>query len=94
VIASGTYVLTRSLYIHGAFSNVGICGATTNSDDVVLVGPGMAQPNYGDVPYGIWTGDGVDAVTIANLTIRDFFHHPITFNGTRARSTSVLCSLS
>jgi len=81
VIAPGTYVLTRTLYIHGAFTNVGIRGATGNSDDVVLVGPGMAQSNYGDAPYGIWTGDGVNGVTIANLTIRDFFYHPIIFNG-------------
>ena len=81
VIAPGTYVLTRTLSIHGAFNNVGIRGATGNSDDVVLVGPGMAQANYGDVPYGIWTGDGVNGVTIANLSIRDFFYHPIIFNG-------------
>lgn len=81
VIAPGTYVLTRSLYIHGTFTNVGIRGATSNSDDVVLIGPGMAQANYGEVPYGVWTGDGVNGVTIANLTLRDFYYHPIIFNG-------------
>ena len=80
VIAPGSYVLTRSLYLHG-LSTVGIRGATSNSDDVVLVGPGMTQSAYGDVPYGIWTGDGVDGITIANLTLRDFFFHPIIFNG-------------
>ena len=42
VIAPGTYVLTRTLYIKGV-DNVGIRGATTNADDVVLVGPGMSQ---------------------------------------------------
>jgi hypothetical protein len=40
----------------------------------------MAQANYGAVPFGIWTGDGVDGITIANLTIRDLFFHPIIFN--------------
>src|SRR5262249_57053222 len=67
--------------IHGALTNVGIRGATGNADDVVLVGPGMAQASYGNVPYGIWTGDGVNGVTIANVTIRDFYFHPIIFNG-------------
>ena len=81
VIAPGTYVLTRSLYINGAYTNVGIRGATNNADDVVLVGPGMAQASFGEVPYGIWTGGGVNGVTIANLTIRDVFYHPIIFNG-------------
>jgi hypothetical protein len=33
------------------------------------------------VPYGIWTGNGVDGITIANLTIRDLYFHPIIFNG-------------
>src|SRR5262245_55482947 len=81
VIAPGTYVLTRSLYINGAYTNVGIRGATNNADDVVLAGPGMAQASFGEVPYGIWTGGGVNGVTIANLTIRDIFYHPIIFNG-------------
>jgi hypothetical protein len=79
VIAPGTYVLTSTLYLK-AVTNVGIRGATSNSDDVVLAGPGMAQPNYGNVPFGIWTGDGVSGITIANLTIRDLFFHPIIFN--------------
>ena len=61
-------------------TNVGLRGATANADDVVLVGPGMAQPSYGNVPFGIWTGFGVDGITIANLTIRDLFFHPIIFN--------------
>jgi hypothetical protein len=81
VLAPGTYVLTRTLYIHGVFNNVGIRGATGNADDVVIVGPGMTQASYGEAPFGIWTGDGVTGVTIANLTIRDFYFHPIIFNG-------------
>ena len=79
VIAPGTYVLTRTLYVKGV-TNVGIRGASANSDDVVLIGPGMSQANYGEVPFGIWTGDGVDGITIANVTIRNFYFHPIIFN--------------
>ena len=29
------------------------------------------------VPYGIWVGGNVQGVTIANLTIRDIYYHPI-----------------
>lgn len=81
VIAPGTYRLTRTLHFGGALTNIGIRGATGNADDVVLIGRGMTQPDYGSVPYGVWTGGGVDGITIANLTIRDFYYHPIIFNG-------------
>jgi parallel beta helix pectate lyase-like protein len=81
VLAAGTYILTSTVWINGTFTNVGIRGATGNSDDVMLVGPGMAQPNHGNVPFGIWTGGNVQGVTIANLTIRDVYYHPLIFNG-------------
>jgi hypothetical protein len=77
VVAPGTYNLTDALYINGTFQNVGIRGATNNSDDVVLVGAGMTNSA---VPYGIWVGGNVQGVTIANLTIRDVYYHPIIFN--------------
>jgi len=80
VLAPGTYQLTSTLWISGTFSNVGIRGATTNRDDVVLVGPGMTNANYGNVPFGIWTGGNVQGVTIANLTVRNVYQHPIIFN--------------
>ncbi|MEP7304800.1 MAG: right-handed parallel beta-helix repeat-containing protein [Acidobacteriota bacterium] len=80
VLARGTYLLTSTLAIKGDVSRVGIRGATNNRDDVVLVGPGMAQAKFGNAPSGIWTGGGVQGVTIANLTIRDFYQHPIVFN--------------
>jgi len=80
VLARGTYVLTATLAIKGDVSRVGIRGATNNRDEVVLAGPGMAQANYGNAPSGIWTGGGVQGVMIANLTIRDFYQHPIVFN--------------
>ncbi len=80
VIAPGTYTLSSTLYVNGTFTNVGLRGATNNRDDVVLVGPGMATAAYGNVPYGIWTGGNVQGITIANLTIRDLYYHPIIFN--------------
>jgi hypothetical protein len=79
VIAPGTYQLTSTLWINGTLSNVTIRGATNNRDDVVIVGRGMGVPD-GSVPFGIWTGGNVTNVTIANLTIRDIYQHPIIFN--------------
>jgi hypothetical protein len=77
VLAPGTYNLTGPLYINGTFTNVGIRGATNNRDDVVLAGPGMTVST---VPFGIWVGGNVQGVTIANLTIRDIYNHPIMLN--------------
>lgn len=78
LIAPGTYQLTSPLYVNGSFTNVAIRGASGNRDDVVLVGRGMTLE--GGVPFGIWTGGNVRGVTIANLTIRDVYSHPIILN--------------
>ena len=80
LIAPGTYVLTTTLYVNGTFSNVALRGSSGNADDVVLAGPGMTNASYGNVPFGIWTGGNVQGITIANLTIRDVYYHPIIFN--------------
>jgi hypothetical protein len=80
LLAPGTYLLTSTLYLNGTFTNVAIRGGTDNRDDVVLQGPGMTNASYGNVPYGIWAGGNVQGITIANLTIRDVFYHPIIFN--------------
>jgi hypothetical protein len=80
VIAAGTYNLTNTLYVNGTFSNVQIRGATNSRTDVVLVGKGMSSANDGGVPFGIWVGGNVQNLTIANLTIRDVFYHPIILN--------------
>ncbi|MEQ1573170.1 MAG: right-handed parallel beta-helix repeat-containing protein [Vicinamibacterales bacterium] len=77
VLAPGTYRLRKTLYINGTFTDVGIRGATENPDDVVLIGPGMTD---GSVHFGVWVGGNVQGVTIANLTIRDVFRHPIVLN--------------
>jgi hypothetical protein len=80
IVAPGIYQLTSTLYVNGTFTNVGIRGATGNRDDVVLVGRGMSAPNDGGVPFGIWVGGNVQGVTIANLTVRDIYYHPIMLN--------------
>jgi len=80
LIAAGTYTLSSTLYVNGTFTNVALRGATNSADDVVLVGPGMTNASYGNVPYGIWTGGNIQGITIANLTVRDLYYHPVMFN--------------
>ena len=79
VIAPGIYALSSTLSISGSFTNVAIRGATNNPNDVVLVGRGMSNADYGAVPNGI-SVDGVQGLTIANLTIRDVFCDAIVLN--------------
>ena len=82
LIAPGVYHLTSTLNIgNRTLTNIAIRGETNNRDDVVLVGPGMTNPNYGNAPHGIWTGNGVNGILIANLTVRDFYFHPLILNG-------------
>ena len=78
LIQPGTYRLTGTLHASGSLNNVTVRGATNNRDDVVLLGPGMTDAS---VPHGIWTGGGVVRITIANLTIRDFYNHCVILNG-------------
>jgi hypothetical protein len=80
VVAPGTYNLSNTLWIRGPLTNVGLRGATSNAADVVFVGKGMSNASYGNVPHGIWTGDGVTGVTIANLTVKNVYYHPIALN--------------
>jgi hypothetical protein len=79
VLSPGVYRLTKTLWINGTFSHVGIRGATGNRDDVILEGPGMKAAD-GGVPHGIWSGGNVTGLTIANLTIRNIPAHAIMFN--------------
>ena len=46
----------------------------------MLVGKGMNASSDGGVPFGIWVGGNVRGVTIASLTIRDVYYHPIMLN--------------
>jgi hypothetical protein len=86
LLADGTYNLTSSLYVNGR-NNVTIRGAA-GSTNVVLVGKGMDNTNYGNVPFGIWS-NGTNT-TIAHLTIRDTWDNEIIFNS-GAQSPLVYC---
>jgi len=76
LIQPGTYLLTSTLWITRDVQDVAIRGSTNSCDDVVLVGRGMSNASYGDVPHGIFIGNA-RRVLIANLTIRDVYYHPI-----------------
>jgi hypothetical protein len=76
VIAPGTYLLERQLYVSGV-SNVAIRGGTGNRNDVVLKGKGMAVPG---VPHGIEVGAATD-VLIADLSVGEVEHHAIQLHG-------------
>src|SRR5689334_18817298 len=86
LLANGTYNLTSTLYINGR-QNVTIRG-TNGSTNVVLVGKGMDNTNYGNVPFGIWS-NGTNT-TIAHLTIRDTWDNEIILNS-GAQSPHVYC---
>jgi len=64
------------LWVNRDVQDVAIRGGTNSCDDVVLVGRGMSNPSYGDVPHGIWIGNA-RKILIANLTVRDVYYHPI-----------------
>jgi hypothetical protein len=73
VIAPGTYALSHTLRL--VVNDLTVRGVTEGCDEVILVGKGMRNANYGDVPHGIWVG--AKRATIAHLTIRDVYFHPI-----------------
>ena len=77
VIAPGRYELTQTLVVNGPLHDVGIRGATDDRDDVVLVGRGVLDSS---ILHGIWVGGDVRHATVANLTVRDVFQHPLIFN--------------
>lgn len=76
LIAPGTYKLTETLQVRRA--NITIRGDSKRCDAVVLQGHGMDNPNYGNVPHGIFTDAANTAVQ--NLTITDVYYHAITVN--------------
>src|SRR6266699_3051488 len=86
LLADRTYNLTSTLYVNGR-NNVTIRG-TAGSTNVVLVGRGMDNSSYGNVPFGIWS-NGTNT-TIAHLTIRDTWDNEIIFNP-GAQSPRVYC---
>ena len=76
VLANGTYALTSTLYLNGRH-DVTIRGSD-GCDGVVLVGKGMDNPSYGNVPMGIWSNSL--NTTVAHLTIRDTYDNELIFN--------------
>jgi len=76
LIRPGEYRLTTTLYVRR--SGTVLRGETGRCDDVTLIGPGMENANFGDVRSGVWID--ADNVTVANLTIRDVYFHPIEIN--------------
>lgn len=86
LLSDGTYNLSSSLYISGR-NDVTIRG-TAGSTNVVLLGKGMDNTNYGNVPFGIWSNS--TNTTIAHLTIRDTWDNEIIFNP-GAKSPLVYC---
>jgi hypothetical protein len=76
LLRPGVYVLTSTLWLDGDVEDVAIRGSTDSCHDAVLVGRGMANADFGGVPHGIWIGNA-RRVLVANLTIRDVYHHPI-----------------
>ncbi|KAA3638283.1 MAG: hypothetical protein DWP95_12980 [Proteobacteria bacterium] len=76
LIQPGDYVLNKTLYIQE--NNITLRGNSDYCDQVNLIGQGMEQANYGNVPHGIWSN--ASALTVQNLTIRDVYFHPIQFD--------------
>jgi len=86
LLADGSYYLTGTLYVN-ARNNVTIRGAA-GSTNVILIGRGMDNANYLNVPFGIWSNS--TNTTIAHLTIRDTWDNEIIFNS-GAQSPLVYC---
>jgi len=76
VIADGTYNLSSTLYVNNK-NDVTIRG-NSGCDGVVLVGNGMDNPNFGNVPHGVWTNSL--NTTVAHLTIKDTWDNELIFN--------------
>src|SRR5271165_3240826 len=78
VIEPGTYNLSSTLYmgLNSNITNVTVRGSTDNFNDVTLLGNGMDNSSYGNVPMGIsiWNAQNV---TIADLSIGDVYYDPI-----------------
>jgi hypothetical protein len=76
VLANGTYDIASTLYVNNK-NNVTIRG-NSGCDNVVLVGNGMDNSNFGNVPHGVWSNSS--NTTIAHLTIRDTWDNALIFN--------------
>jgi hypothetical protein len=82
VIQKGTYNLSNTLYLgkNRAVTNVTIRGESDNFNDVVLLGKGMDNAGFGNVPMGISVYNA-QGVTIADLSIGQVYYSPIELKG-------------
>jgi len=76
LVAPGDYQLSSTLYVRK--DNVTLRGESPNCDDVRLIGKGMENGSFGDVPHGIWTD--ASGLVVQNLSISDVYYHGIIFN--------------
>ena len=84
LLKPGVYELSKTLSI--TKPDVIVQGDSARCDDVVLLGAGMENPDFGAAPHGFWINAA--GVTIRNLAIIGFYHHAITF-GDRATAPSL-----
>lgn len=80
LIAPGVYSLRRSIVLAKGLRGIGIRGETSHAEDVVIVGKGMRNKDYGNVPHGVMVGAAQD-VLLAHFTLKDFWFHPISLHG-------------
>lgn len=92
LIADGIYDLTNTLVIRGGVTDVTIRSASGDRDAVVLHGRGMTNSSYGNTPHGFLI-QGSARVTIADLTIRDFYFHNIQIQGEQNAQATHLYNL-
>ncbi|MFC3194895.1 hypothetical protein ACFODZ_11650 [Marinicella sediminis] len=76
LLEPGDYQLNQTLYIQQ--DDITIRGNSDRCDAVNLIGQGMENANYGQVPHGIWTNAA--NLKVFNLTIREVYFHPIQFD--------------
>ena len=92
LIADGVYDLSNMLILDGGISDVTIRGASGNREAVVLRGRGMDNPSYGNTPHGFLIRKST-RVTIADLTIRDFYFHNVQIQGEQDAQATRLYNL-
>ncbi|MFO0949156.1 MAG: NosD domain-containing protein, partial [Planctomycetota bacterium] len=82
LIAPGKYPLRRSLVLMNHLTDIGIRGESGKVEDVEIIGRGMRNKDFGNVPHGIMIG-GAENVLLAHFTLKDFWFHPISLHGER-----------
>ncbi len=92
LIVDGVYDLSNTLIIDGGVTDVTLRGASGNREAVVLRGRGMANSSYGNTPHGFLIRKS-NRVTIADLTIRDFYFHNVQIQGEQDAQATRLYNL-